>query len=86
MRDLAELAGGPTAYVWWQGEGIYCVLSANQLSVSLYKRLARSLRLEISSGQNPANEVPNSAASWQFTQAAVGQLAVGSIYYERRSV
>jgi hypothetical protein len=46
-----ELADGPNVYVRWQGEGICLVASANQLSVSLYQRLAPSLPHENSAGQ-----------------------------------
>jgi hypothetical protein len=67
-----------TLYVNLQGEVMCCVTSDNQLSLLLYKRLAPSLRLEISSGQKPANDVSNSAPSLKFKLAAVGYLAVGS--------
>ena len=41
----AELADGPIVCVRWQGEGIRCVLSANQLSLLFYTRLALNLHL-----------------------------------------
>jgi hypothetical protein len=58
VRNLAELADGPTVCVRWQGEGICCVLSTNQLSLLFYTRLALNLRLEIPVGLNPASDAP----------------------------
>ena len=51
VMNPLELAKEPTVYVTWQGEGICLVASANQLSVSLYQRLAPSLPHENSAGQ-----------------------------------
>ena len=57
VRSLAELAGGPTLYMSCQGEGISTVPSANPISLSLCKRLAPNLALEILIGQKLGNEL-----------------------------
>jgi hypothetical protein len=51
VMNPVELADGPIVYVTSHGEGNCLVASANQLSVSLYQRLAPSLPHENSAGQ-----------------------------------
>jgi hypothetical protein len=52
VMNLAELSGRPTLYARSQGDGICFALSANPLSLILYKWLAPSLQLSNSSVLN----------------------------------
>jgi hypothetical protein len=57
MKNLAELADGPTVYARCQGQAFCCVRSANPLSPSLYKKLALSLPPDNFTSQKVTNEV-----------------------------
>ena len=46
VRNLAELADGPSVCVRWQGEGICGGFSANHLSRLFYTRLALNCALK----------------------------------------
>jgi hypothetical protein len=57
MKNLGELADGPTAYAGCQGQAICCVRSANPLWLSLCKKLALSLPPDNFTSQKLTNEV-----------------------------
>ena len=52
LKNLTQLADGPTLYVDWQGQGVCFASSANPLSLSQYKRLALNLLLKNFTCQN----------------------------------